>query len=189
MVIDSSDNKTINQEQSPTQEQTTSINNDTYRQAYIINDADGWTNIRTSPSSKSAIVDKVYEGSIFYISHIPGSKWCEFYWDINGPIVGYIHSKYIKPQGSSKSPPNQYKTSQSAGKFHIIVSAHKTYYDAQIMQRRLNNGDSGFYANIIYSPSQNTYRISVYSSYSKSDAKQQLQYVQDYWPNAWITSE
>lgn len=176
----------INQSSSTTQGET--------RQAYVINDADGWTNIRTSPSSKASIVDKVYDGTVFYVTDISGSKWCKFYWDQTSPSVGYIYKKYIKPVGSSKTPPNQPRYRQEeqwddnpTGKYHVIVSSHYTYTDAEKMQRKVSN--SGFDGEIIYSSQQNTYRVSAYSTYNKSEAKRELGYIKDYYPQAWIAQD
>ena len=66
------------------------------RIAMVINDADGWTNIRTAMSSSATIVDKVYDGTVFYITYTNNSKWCKFYWNETGPSAGYIYKKYLR---------------------------------------------------------------------------------------------
>lgn len=157
------------------------------RQAMVINDADGWTNIRASMSSKAAIVDKVYDGTVFYVTYTNNSKWCKFYWDQTSPSVGYIYKKYIKPVGSSKTPPNQQKAKSHYGKYHIIVGSCHSYSDAYNLSLAVGSAD--FDHQIIYSSSVNAYRVSAYSSNSKSDAQRMLSTVRYYFADAWLLSE
>ena len=154
------------------------------RHAMVINDADGWTNIRTSPSSNASIVEKVYDGTVFYVTYINGSKWCEFYWSENGPLVGYIYKKYIKPVGSSKTPPNQAKSNSSYGKYHVIIGSYNYKDQAELMVR-----NCPYYATIIYNQKLKKYRVSAYNSNSKADAENALYDIKGYYDNAWILTE
>ena len=157
------------------------------RQAMVINDADGWTNVRSAQSSKASIVDKVYDGTVFYVTYINGSKWCKFYWDENSPSVGYIYKKYIKPVGSNKTPPNQAKVKTHYGKYHIIVGSYRNRAEAENLYIAALNAN--FDPQIIYNSSVNSYRVSAYSSNSKSDANDMLNTVRYHFPNAWISND
>lgn len=180
-VDDSIDNKTEEAFESQ------SIN-DEKRYAMVINDADGWTNIRTAPSSKASIVDKVYDGTVFYVTYINGSKWCKFYWDESGSTaVGYIYAKYIKPVGSTKTPPNQQKVNSSYGCYHVIVGSYHHHSETNTMVNELSY--HGYNPQVIYNSTVNAYRVSAYSSFSKTDAKEVLSDIKSYYPNAWLLSE
>ena len=157
------------------------------RIAMVINDADGWTNIRSAMSSNASIVDKVYEGTVFYITYTNNSKWCKFYWNETGPSAGYIYKKYIKPVGSTKTPPNQQKVNSSKGKYHIIIGSYHNYNDAYNIC--YNNPNDLFDLEVVYNSSVNAYRISAYSSYSKADVKNMLETAKYYYPDAWISKE
>ncbi len=41
----------------------------TFGQIAIINDPDGWTNVRTKPDAKSQVIHKVFENEVF---------WCDY---------------------------------------------------------------------------------------------------------------
>lgn len=52
-------------------------------------------------SSKATNVDKVYDGTVFYVTYTGNTKWCKFYQDKTSQSIGYIYKKYIKPGSSS----------------------------------------------------------------------------------------
>ena len=90
--------KTTNSEEAPKKVETPSQKppkKTEKRYPMVINDPDGFTNIRSQTNAQSRIVDQVYEGDVFYVSKIPGSNWRKFYWTEDGSFVGYIHNSRI----------------------------------------------------------------------------------------------
>lgn len=65
--------------------------------AAIINDPDGYTNVRSAPNSNSDIVKKIYDGEVFYYEPSPDAKWVIIYKDEDATIpIGYMSSSRIK---------------------------------------------------------------------------------------------
>lgn len=69
----------------------------------IINDPDGYVNIREKPSLNSKIKGKIRKNQIFFYFPIWGTKWCKIYLRWGGPCVGYIYKDRILPY--EKCPP------------------------------------------------------------------------------------
>lgn len=80
-------------------------------QVAIIQDPDGWTNVRKSPNQESEVVHKIYENQVFWFSseledqeeewvsvHIPSNRYslggCD---DDYNMIDGYIHRSRLMP--------------------------------------------------------------------------------------------
>ena len=62
----------------------------------IINDPDGYTNIREKPDKNSAIiVGKFVKNEIFYYTPVSGSDWWPVYKKDGGEQIGYIHKSRI----------------------------------------------------------------------------------------------
>ena len=60
-----------------------------------INDPDGYTNVRSEPSTSSDIVTKMYEGEVF--SYEPfNDKWVKVY-DDDDDFIGYIAASRVRP--------------------------------------------------------------------------------------------
>jgi len=70
-------------------------------QAAIINDPDGFTNVRAQPDSKAEIVAKIVDGERFFFDEVPGSKWVKVYRtaDVEAECIGYMHSSRVMPVG------------------------------------------------------------------------------------------
>lgn len=56
----------------------------------IINDPDGYTNIRERPDIHSAVTGKFVKDEIFYFTPVGGSNWWPVYRDFDGKQLGYI---------------------------------------------------------------------------------------------------
>ena len=65
-----------------------------YRPA-IINDPDGFVNIREKADKNSRIVGKLKERELFYFTPISGSDWYKVYHEEYQPCLGYIHKSRI----------------------------------------------------------------------------------------------
>ncbi len=68
-------------------------------QAAIINDPDGYTNVRAAANSKAEIVAKIFDGERFFFDEVPGSKWVEVYRTASADAerIGYMHSSRVMP--------------------------------------------------------------------------------------------
>ncbi len=81
-------------------------------QVAIINDSDGWTNVRKAPDGKSEVIHKIYKNEVFWYDYAPSDKlqdWISVYipknkfcLGKNSPdfIVGFIHKSRILPLDS-----------------------------------------------------------------------------------------
>lgn len=73
-----------------------------FAQKAVINDNDGWTNIRTGPSATSPVVGRIEAGERFY-SHQQSDNW----WQVrtaNG-LEGYMHGSRIRFVGNEAANP------------------------------------------------------------------------------------
>lgn len=70
-------------------------------QAAIINDPDGYTNVRAGADSKAKIVAKIVDGERFFFDEVPGSKWVKVYRTAtaDAECIGYMHSNRVMPVG------------------------------------------------------------------------------------------
>ena len=151
------------------------------RQAMEINDADGWTRVRKEPNDKSKELFKVQAEKKFYVTKIEGSKWCKFYWTEDGEQEGYIHGSYIKPVGSKKAVPNEYKPT---GKYHVIIGSFDDYKNAKAKFDKISKWAE---AEMFFHKDKKTYRVSIYSSTDKTKAENVKADVRkDGYPDAWI---
>ena len=151
------------------------------REAMEINDADGWTRVRKEPNEKSKELFKVQAEKKFYVTKIEGSKWCKFYWTEDGEQEGYIHGSYIKPVGSKKATPNEYKPT---GKYHVIIGSFEDYKNAK---EKFDQVGKWAEAEMFYHKDKKTYRVSIYSSTDKTKAENvKADVKKDGYPDAWI---
>ena len=70
-------------------------------QAAIINDPDGYTNVRARADGKAEIVAKIVDGERFFFDEVPGSNWVKVYRtaDADAECIGYMHSSRVMPVG------------------------------------------------------------------------------------------
>jgi len=61
----------------------------------IINDPDGYTNVREKPDKNSKIVAKFIKNEVFYYTPTNESEWWSVYKEEGGKQVGYIHKNKI----------------------------------------------------------------------------------------------
>lgn len=61
----------------------------------IINDNDGYVNIRKERNIKSGIVGNIQHGQIFFVTPTTKSNWWSVYTQDGGEMVGYIHRSRI----------------------------------------------------------------------------------------------
>jgi len=66
------------------------------RKKAVIDDPDGYVNVREKESKKSKIVAKIAEGEEFYYRPTD-SDWWEVAETADGDILGYVHNSRIKP--------------------------------------------------------------------------------------------
>ena len=161
-----------------------------------INDADGWTNVRSGASQKSSIVAKVYDGQTFYYTPVAGSKWSKFYWDATSPQAGYIYTKLVLPASAPPTAPvdmraktSSYSSSTpSLKKYSVVVCSYPSRQQAVNLQNELANyyGES---SSIHYSSQKKHYRVIVYTSNSRNDAEAYLSNIRYNYPDAWLLSK
>lgn len=67
-------------------------------QVAVINDPDGYTNVRAKPNVKANIVAKIVDGERFFFDVVPGSNWVKVYRTADAPqYIGYMHNSRVKP--------------------------------------------------------------------------------------------
>jgi hypothetical protein len=74
-------------------------------QAALINDPDGYTNVRAMPDGKAKIVAKIVDGEKFYFDEVLGSNWVKVYRsaDAAAECIGYMHNSRVMPVGAANS--------------------------------------------------------------------------------------
>lgn len=74
---------------------------ETVHQMALINDPDGYTNVRVNPDGKAEIVAKIVDGERFFFDEVQGSKWVKVYRtaDADAECIGYMHSSRVMPVG------------------------------------------------------------------------------------------
>ena len=65
----------------------------------IINDPDGYVNIREKPDIHSRIIRRIRENELFYFTPTSKSDWYPVYLNEALPCIGYIHKSRIKTYG------------------------------------------------------------------------------------------
>ena len=179
--IETNDENTEKKETAEVKEDPKAKVEESSRQAMEINDADGWTRVRKEPNDKSKELFKVQAEKKFYVTKIEGSKWCKFYWTEDGEQEGYIHGSYIKPVGSKKAVPNEYKPT---GKYHVIIGSFDDYKNAKAKFDKISKWAE---AEMFFHKDKKTYRVSIYSSTDKTKAENVKADVRkDGYPDAWI---
>lgn len=179
--IETNDENTEKEETAEVKEDPKAKVDEGKRQAMEINDADGWTRVRKEPNDKSKELFKVQAEKKFYVTKIEGSKWCKFYWTEDGEQEGYIHGSYIKPVGSKKAVPNEYKPT---GKYHVIIGSFDDYKNAKAKFDKISKWAE---AEMFFHKDKKTYRVSIYSSTDKTKAENVKADVRkDGYPDAWI---
>ena len=71
-----------------------------YAQSFgIINDKDGYVNVRKEKSTNSAVVGKIYNDSLFGYDDEDKSDWIKIYKEDSGnsALEGYVHKSRIRP--------------------------------------------------------------------------------------------
>lgn len=62
----------------------------------IINDSDGYVNIRKEPNAKSQVVKRIKDNELLFFTPIPKTDWYPVYFKKDGLCIGYIHKSRIK---------------------------------------------------------------------------------------------
>lgn len=80
---------------------TVMAGSESVHQAAIINDPDGYTNVRAAADGKAEIVAKIVDGERFFFDELQGSKWVKVYRtaDADAECIGYMHSSRVMPVG------------------------------------------------------------------------------------------
>lgn len=80
---------------------TVMAGSESVHQAAIINDPDGYTNVRAAADGKAEIVAKIVDGERFFFDEVQGSKWVKVYRtaDADAECIGYMHSSRVMPVG------------------------------------------------------------------------------------------
>ena len=139
-------------------------------QAAVINDADGWTNVRTQPNMNGTVVTKIYDGEQFYFEKVPGINWVKVYRtaDAAAQCIGYMHSSRVRPvSGSVASATNgdvsfdndEYDSGDSEGDGSIdrFLDEYERFYDRYIkVIKKLDKDDPTFA--IEYAKMMNSYQ-------------------------------
>lgn len=122
-----------------------------FGQLAIINDPDGYTNIREEPDGKSEVIHKVYDNQVFWIDYVEGvdeGDWIpayipknmsSFYDSNQGMIRGFIHKSRVRYLKKLKVPsPSEIKfryqtKSFEKSKHHIQLQDDKwvTFIDGK----------------------------------------------------------
>lgn len=78
---------------------TVMAGSESVHQAAIINDPDGYTNVRAQPDGKAEVVAKIVDGERFFFDEVPSSKWVKVYRtaDAKAESIGYMHSSRVMP--------------------------------------------------------------------------------------------
>ena len=66
-----------------------------FRRPGIINDTDGYTNIREQPNAKSKIVRRILKNELFFFMPVSDSDWYRVYSNESSSSIGYIHKNKI----------------------------------------------------------------------------------------------
>lgn len=66
-----------------------------FRRPGIINDTDGYTNIREQPNAKSKIVRRMLKNELFFFTPVSDSDWYRVYRNESSSSIGYIHKSKI----------------------------------------------------------------------------------------------
>lgn len=91
-----------------------------YQEA-VINDADGWTNVRKGPSTNSEIVTKIYDGEHFYFERVLGSNWVKVYRTADAAeCIGFMHGSRVMPV-SGTADMNNGAGGGTSGKVDILL--------------------------------------------------------------------
>lgn len=61
----------------------------------MINDPDGYVNIREKPNAHSKIVRKIKKNELFYFTPISRAEWYPVSLKEISPCIGYIHKSRI----------------------------------------------------------------------------------------------
>jgi uncharacterized protein YgiM (DUF1202 family) len=88
----------------------------------IINDPDGYTNIREEQNSKSRILGKVKEGQVFFFYANPSSDWwqVEFNASNSDEINGFIHKSRIIPIRDKLTTTYYHEFEPTASDFRLL---------------------------------------------------------------------
>lgn len=70
-----------------------------YMRIAMINDPDGYVNIREKPNAHSKIVRKIKKNELFYFTPISRAEWYPVSLKEISPCIGYIHKSRIKTFG------------------------------------------------------------------------------------------
>ena len=123
--------------------------------AALINDPDGWTNVRSMPDAKAKIVAKIVDGEEFYFDEVPGSNWVKVYRsaDAAAECIGYMFSRLVMPVGGSNGnelsldsddddSDNNKVSSVGSEKWDALLKSYEEYVDKYISYlKKASKGD------------------------------------------------
>lgn len=123
--------------------------------AALINDPDGWTNVRSMPDGEAEIVAKIVDGEEFYFDEVPGSNWVKVYRsaDASADCIGYMHSSRVMPVGGSNGnelsldsddddSDNNKVSSAGSEKWDALLKSYEEYVDKYISYlKKASKGD------------------------------------------------
>lgn len=72
-------------------------------QKAVINDPDGYTNVRKGQGSGTAIVGRINDGEVFYVQKLSNNSWWPVYLQKNGTRLGYMHKSRVSILGKEAS--------------------------------------------------------------------------------------
>lgn len=112
-----------------------------FHQSAVINDPDGYTNVRSAPNLNSDIVKEVYDEEVFFYEPSPDAKWVIIYEDeTSSTPIGYMSSSRVKKIASasrSGGSNSGYNTVLSKRKLSVSDLDGKTKKELEIMRNSI----------------------------------------------------
>lgn len=112
-----------------------------FHQSAVINDPDGYTNVRSAPNLNSDIVKEVYDEEVFFYEPSPDAKWVIIYEDeTSSTPIGYMSSSRVKKIASasrSGGSNSGYNTVLSKRKLSVSDLDSKTKKELEIMRNSI----------------------------------------------------
>lgn len=100
----------------------------------VINDPDGYTNVRKGQSTNTTIVMRILEGEEFFVQK-GKTNWWPVYLDKKGPMKGYIHNSRVKIINDSPTPSTPLSAEDDAAVRSVVselmqkaVAANNAYF-------------------------------------------------------------
>lgn len=113
-----------------------------FHHSAVINDPDGYTNVRSAPNLNSDIVKEVYDGEVFYYEPSPDAQWVIIYDDgtSSATPIGYMSSSRVKKITSASrlgGSNSGYNTVLSKRKLSASDLDGKTKKELEIMRNSI----------------------------------------------------